>query len=64
MAMIALKVMVMVALVDAIVVVLVKEAGVGDDGYVDGISNGSDGCGCVCCVGGVDGGGCVVDSSG
>ena len=44
-----------------------KEAGVGDDGYVDGISNGIGGCGCVCCVGGVDGGGgvgCVVDSCG
>ena len=44
-----------------------KEAGVGDDGYVDGIINGIGGCCCVCCVGGVDGGsgiGCVVDSSG
>ena len=41
-----------------------KEAGIGDVGYVDGISNDSDGCGCVCCVGGVDGVGGVVDSSG
>ena len=41
-----------------------KEACIGDVGYVDGITDGSDGCGCVCCVGGVDGVGGVVDSSG
>ena len=59
----------LMALVMVLVVVwrwrwLVKEACIGDVGYVDGITDGSDGCGCVCCVGGVDGGGCVVDSSG